>query len=183
MAGSLDPVSETLGSGQAASEETHRRDAFASSVRSPRCLLPLAVLNLWGLYRDQQARESSGGMPRWCRRPARAWTNLTTVDYQHADADVQRILNSSTGEFREDFATNSASFIAAARKAESTSVGTVSAAGLESASPDLGRVLVALTVMTSNRGLPENQPRNWRTRVTVTRSGGDFKLAAVEFVP
>lgn len=110
-------------------------------------------------------------------------TYLTTVDYQDVDADVQRILDSSTGEFRDDFAKNSTAFIEAARRAESTSVGTVSEAGLESASPDIGRVLVALTVMTSNRGLPEKQPRNWRTRVTVTHSDGEFKVAAVEFVP
>ncbi|MCB0932710.1 MAG: mammalian cell entry protein [Mycobacterium sp.] len=176
-------MSETLGSGQAASEGNAppRRFRLVGSLAA--VLAALAVLNLWGLYRDQQARGVERRNASMVQAAREGLTNLTTVDYQHADADVQRILNSSTGEFREDFATNSASFIAAARKAESTSVGTVSAAGLESASPDLGRVLVALTVMTSNRGLPENQPRNWRTRVTVTRSGGDFKLAAVEFVP
>ncbi len=43
-------------------------------------------------------------------------------------------------------------------------------------------MLVALTVMTSNRGVPEQQPQAWRTRVTVTRTGDGFKVAAVEFI-
>jgi hypothetical protein len=36
--------------------------------------------------------------------------------------------------------------------------------------------------MTSNRGVPEQQPKAWRTRVTVTKDDGRFKVAAVEFV-
>ena len=61
-------------------------------------------------------------------------------------------------------------------------MGTVSDAGLEFASGDTGQVLVALTVMTSNRGVPERQPKNWRTRVTVTKVDDEFKVAAVEFI-
>jgi Mce-associated membrane protein len=53
---------------------------------------------------------------------------------------------------------------------------------VESVDGDEGRVLVAMTVMTSNRGVPEQQPKAWRTRVTVSRSGDGFKVAAVEFI-
>lgn len=107
---------------------------------------------------------------------------LTSIDHQHADRDVQRILDASTGSFRDEFEQRAAGFKDAARQAESTSVGTVNESAVESVDGDEGRVLVALTVMTSNRGIPERQPKSWRTRVTVSRTGDGFKLAAVEFV-
>ena len=56
-------------------------------------------------------------------------------------------------------------------------------AGLEAIEGDSGKVLVALTVMTSNRGAAEQQPKSWRTRVTVAGVGDGFKIEAVEFVP
>ena len=108
---------------------------------------------------------------------------LTTIDHTRIDDDVQRILDASTGAFRADFAQRAESFTAAARKAQSTSVGTVSEAGVESADGESARVLVALTVMTSNRGTPAQQPKSWRTRVTVTKVDDMFKGSSVEFVP
>ena len=54
--------------------------------------------------------------------------------------------------------------------------------GLESVDGETARVLVALTVMTSNRGEPGSKPKSWRTRVTVTRVDGGYKVTAVEFV-
>ena len=108
---------------------------------------------------------------------------LTTIDHTQIDRDVQRILDTSTGAFRDDFAQRADSFKAAARKAQSTSVGTVREAGLEATEGDSGRVLVALTVMTSNRGASEQQPKSWRTRVTVSRVDDGFNVAAVELVP
>lgn len=121
--------------------------------------------------RDQMLQAARGGL-----------IALTSIDHQHADRDVQRILDVSTGSFRDDFEQRAAGFKDAARQAESTSVGTVNESAVESVDGDQGRVLVALTVMTSNRGVPERQPKSWRTRVTVFRTGDGFKLAAVEFV-
>ena len=40
-----------------------------------------------------------------------------------------------------------------------------------------------MTVMTSNRGVPETQPKAWRMRVTVTSTDGGYKVSRVEFVP
>jgi len=145
-------------------------------------LVVLLALNLVGLYRDRQARHNDARNDAMVQAASEGMVSLTTIDHQHVDQDVQRILDSSTGAFREDFAKNTRSFVDAAQKAQSTSVGTVSEAGLETAGGDEGRVLVALTVMTSNRGVPERQPRSWRTRVTVTDVGGEFKVAAVEFI-
>ena len=143
----------------------------------------LAAVNAWAGWRDVQARRSDQMREQMVAAGREGALALTTIDHNEVDRDVQRILDASTGAFRDDFAQRAEPFKAAARKAQSTSVGTVSEAGLEDVDGDSARVLVALTVMTSNRGAPEQQPKSWRTRVTVTRVDDGFKVAAVEFVP
>ena len=108
--------------------------------------------------------------------------NLTTIDYQHAEADVQRILDSSTGEFYDEFKSRSAAFVDVVKKAKSSSVGTVTEAGLESTNGSDGQVLVAVTVKSSSDGKSEEQPRYWRMRLTVSRQGGTVKVSKVDFV-
>ena len=111
--------------------------------------------------------------------------NLTTIDHQQADADVQRILDSATGTFDDDFQRRAQPFIDVVRQAQSKSVGTISEAGLESESEsgDEAQVLVAVTVKTSNAGAPEQEPRAWRMRISVQKVGDEAKVANVEFVP
>ena len=46
-------------------------------------------------------------------------TNLLTVDYQHADADAQRILASATGKFYDSFSRRKQSYIDNARRMQS----------------------------------------------------------------
>lgn len=109
--------------------------------------------------------------------------NLTTIDYQHADSDVQRIIDSATGNFYDDFKQRSAPFIDVVKKAQAKSVGTVTAAGLESESDSEAQVLVAVSVKTTNAGEAEPTPRAWRMRIAVSKVGSDAKVSNVAFVP
>ncbi|MGI9124806.1 MAG: mammalian cell entry protein [Mycobacterium sp.] len=142
----------------------------------------LALTGLFG-WRDVQIRRAEHTRAEMMQAGRDGVLALTTIDHERVDADVQRILDLSTGSFRDDFERRAERFTDAARKARSTSVGNVTDAGVESVDGDHGRVLVALTVMTSNRGEPEQQPKSWRTRVSVVKDGGTFKVAAVEFIP
>lgn len=108
---------------------------------------------------------------------------LTTIDHRSADSDVQRILDNATGTFYDDFKKRSAPFIQTVREAQSTSTGTVSGAGLESLDGMQARVLVAVTVKTSNAEKPNQEPRSWRMRITVDKVGDSYKTSNVEFVP
>lgn len=108
--------------------------------------------------------------------------NLTTVDYAHVDADVQRILDSATGDFRADFDQRAQPFIDVVRQAKSKTTGTVTAAGLESIDGDQARVLVAVSVKTFGEQA-DPEPRRWRLRVDVQRDGDQVKVSNVQFVP
>src|ERR1700690_879312 len=109
--------------------------------------------------------------------------NMTTIDWQHADADVHRILDGATGEFYEDFAKRSQPFIEVLKQAKATTVGTITEAGLESERADTAQALVALSVQTSNAGVPDQVPRAWRMRIHVQKIGDQVKVSNVGFVP
>ena len=109
--------------------------------------------------------------------------NLTTIDWQKAERDVQRILDGATGQFHDDFAMRSQPFVDVVKQAKSTSVGTITEAGLESEAAGTAQVLVAVAVKTSNAGAPEQDPRAWRMRISVEKVGDQAKVSNVEFVP
>lgn len=145
-------------------------------------LTGLVALNGVLALRDHQIRGGEEQRRQMVEAGTRGAVNLTTIDHERVEEDVARIVDSSTGEFRDDFDRRRQPFIDAARTAQSKSVGTVAEAALESADGDEGRVLVAMTVMTSNRGKPETAAQAWRMRVTVVRDAGAFKVSKVEFV-
>jgi Mce-associated membrane protein len=147
-----------------------------------------AVLALGGLagwlgYRAHEADKAEQVRAQLISAARQAAVNLTTIDHEQADADVQRILDSATGEFYEDFKARSGPFIEVVKKVRSVSVGTVTEAGLESASGREGQVLVAVTVLTRTAETPETQPRYWRMRLSVTEQDGTAKVRRVDFVP
>jgi Mce-associated membrane protein len=109
--------------------------------------------------------------------------NLTTISYTEVDADIQRILDSSTGAFRDDFQKRSQPFVDVVKQAQSKSEGTITEAGLESVQGNTAQALVAVMVKTSNAGVAEQQPRAWRMRISVQGVGDDAKVANVEFIP
>jgi Mce-associated membrane protein len=108
--------------------------------------------------------------------------NLSTVDYEHADADAQRILDSATGKFYDNFAHRTQSYVDNAKRIRSKLVGTVIEAGLQSQTGDLGRVLVAVTVTSSDPAQAEQEPLLWRMQITVQKTGNVGKVSDVVFV-
>ncbi|MEZ0353757.1 mammalian cell entry protein [Mycobacterium sp. pR1184] len=109
--------------------------------------------------------------------------NLTTINYTQAEADVQRITDSATGTFREDFTRRSQPFIEVVKQAQSKSQGVITDAAVESEVGNSAQVLVAVTVSTSIAGVPEQQPRAWRMRIAVQKTADGVKVSNVEFVP
>ncbi|OHV06432.1 hypothetical protein [Mycobacterium talmoniae] len=136
----------------------------------------------WLGFRTYQSRSAQADAALFLEGGRQGAVDLTTVDYTHADADVQRILAATTGTFHDNFAKRSPIYLAAVKDAQSKSVGTVSAAGLESRSGDEAQVVVAVTVTASSAAVPEQPPQAWRMRLTVQKVGDATKVAKVEFV-
>lgn len=162
--------------------------AVSSHVRLASIAGLVAVLALAGLVgwlgvRAYDAHQEAKERNLFLQVGSQGALNLTTIDYEHVDADVQRILNSATGAFHDDFSKRAQPFVDVVKQAKSKSVGTVTEAGVESETGNDAQVLVAVTVKTSNAGAPEEQPRAWRMRIGVTKLGAEAKVSNVEFVP
>jgi Mce-associated membrane protein len=135
----------------------------------------------WGAAQQHQGQRHDEVLLAAGRQAA---VDLTNVDYTRIDADIERILASATGTFRDDFQKTAADFAGAITQAQSSSVGTVTDVGIESSEGDRARVLVAVSVTTrSAADVGDPEPRGWRMRVTVERAGDETKVADVEFVP
>jgi Mce-associated membrane protein len=147
-------------------------------------LITLGGLAGWFGHRISQENHAEDRREFLIGVARQAAVNLTTIDYSNVDADIKRILDSSTGTFHDDFDHRSAPFIQAVTQAQSKSQGTVTEAGLESQDGDEAQVLLAVSVRTSVHGNSEQQPRAWRMRITVASNGDrDAKVSNVQFVP
>ena len=143
----------------------------------------LAGLVGWLGFRTYEADNLDAQRSLFVQAASQGAVNLLTVDYQHADADAQRILDSATGKFYDSFARRKQSYIDNAKRMRSQSVGTATDAGLESRNGDQGKVLVAVTVKSSDPAQARQEPQFWRLRITVKKTGNVAKVSDVVFVP
>ncbi len=143
----------------------------------------LAGLAGWLGYRMYQSHQAEQRRNLFVEVARQGALNLTTIDYTRVDADVQRIIDSATGAFYDDFQKRSQPFIEVVKQAQSKSDGSIVDAGLQSESGDQAQVLVAVNVNTSTAGVAEPQPRGWRMRISVQKIGDGAKVSNVEFVP
>lgn len=146
-------------------------------------VVALAGLTGWLGFRTYESNRADAERNLFLQVGRQGALNLTSIDWQNADADVQRILDSATGTFYDDFQQRAQPFVEVVKQAKSKSVGTISEAGVESESDNEAQILVAVTVKTSNAGTPEQQPRAWRMRISVEKIGDEAKVSNVEFVP
>jgi len=146
-------------------------------------VVALTALAGWLGFRGYQARQAQQQREFLVQVARQGALNLTTIDWEHVDADVQRILDSATGTFYDDFSQRSDPFAQVIEKTQAKSVGTITEAGLETQSSDEAQVLVAVSVKTSNLGAIEQEPRHWRMRISVQKVGREPKISNVAFVP
>jgi Mce-associated membrane protein len=141
-----------------------------------------AALAGWLGFRAWQAHQLSTAHARWVQVARQGALNLTTIDYTRVDADVQRILDSSTGRFRDDFQNRSQPFVDVVKQAQSKSEGAITEAALESTGGDNAQVLVSVAVKTWAAGTQQDT-KSWRMRIQVDNAGDGAKVSNVEFVP
>jgi Mce-associated membrane protein len=146
-------------------------------------IIVLGTLLGWLGFRAHQSHQAQTERSQLVQAARQGALNLTTIDWQRADADVQRILDGATGKFYDDFAKRSQPFIELLKQTKSTTVGTVTEAGLESQTAGTAQVLVAVSVLTSNAPAPQSDPHAWRMSISVQRVGDQAKVSNVEFVP
>ena len=108
--------------------------------------------------------------------------NLTSLDFNNAKEDVQRVLDSATGEFKDDFQRRADDFASVVKDSKAVTQGSVRATAVESMSKDSAVVLVLANERITNSAGAKDDPRAFRFRVTVVRDGDQLKISKVEYV-
>ncbi|GLE51839.1 hypothetical protein [Mycobacterium montefiorense] len=109
--------------------------------------------------------------------------NMFSLDFNRSKEDVQRVLDSSTGQFRDDLQQRAKDFTTVVEQSKVVTQGAVNAAAVQSIDGNSALVLVAATSRITNAAGAKDEPRNWRLKVTVTEEGGQYKMSKLEFVP
>lgn len=143
-------------------------------------LLALSGYFVWHHHTADQDGEQAAAFAAAARQEL---INLTSFDFNHAREDVQRVIDNSTGEFRDDFQSRADDFTAVVEQSKVVTEGKVNAAAVESIDNDSAVVLVAASSNITNAAGAKEDPRTWRMRMTVTREGDQYKVSKVEMVP
>jgi Mce-associated membrane protein len=107
---------------------------------------------------------------------------LTSIDFKSVRGQVQHIIDTSTGGFKDDFARRSDDFIKVAEASKAVGKGSVSEAAVEKRASDDEAVVLVVGSEEITNAAGNQQPRTFRFRVTVTRDAGQLKVSKLELV-
>jgi Mce-associated membrane protein len=154
--------------------------AAALAVACTCALITLSVLMVIN-HRHQTAEQSRRA--EFAAAGRQSVVTLMSLDFNTAKDDVQRIIDNSTGQFRDDFKNQADDFIKVAQDSKVITEVTANSVGVESMTNDKAVVLVSATSRVTNAAGAKQEPRSWRLSVDLQRDGGQIKMSKVEFVP
>jgi Mce-associated membrane protein len=108
--------------------------------------------------------------------------NFTTLDYQHLDRDLGRVLDGATGDFRKQFQQGTKDLTALVTQNKAVSKGEVLDAGLVSSDDDSARVLVVADSTVTNAAETQPTKRHYRMQLDLVRKGDRWLVSDLQFV-
>jgi Mce-associated membrane protein len=152
----------------------------AVAIACTAALITLSVLMMVS-HRHQAAEEQSRA--EYAAAARQSVVTLMSLDFNKAKDDVQRIIDNSTGSFKDDFNSQAEDFVKVAQDSKVITEVTVNATAVESMTKGSAVVLVSATSRVTNAAGAKQEPRSWRLSVDLQRDGGQIKMSKVEFVP
>ncbi len=183
-----DAPEETVEAAEPKSRPSRRRlrlPSLSTTLKVAAVVLILGFVGVTGYmaWQDHQAADRSRRAANFVAGARQGIINMTSLDFNRAKEDVQRVIDSSTGQFRDDFEQRAKDFTSVVEQSKVTTQGTVNAAALESMDGNSASVLVSATSKITNAAGAKDEPRVFRLRVTVTEDAGQYKMSKVDFVP
>jgi Mce-associated membrane protein len=112
--------------------------------------------------------------------------NFTTLDYQHLDRDLDRVIAGSTGDFRKQFRAGTSDLTKLVTENKAVAEGEVLDAGIISNDSDSAQVLVVADSTVTNTGSPKGEKRHYRIQMDLVRDpdvkGGRWLISDLTFV-
>jgi Mce-associated membrane protein len=105
------------------------------------------------------------------------------IDYQDMDASIAKVLDGSTGSFKEQYSGAKANLKSSATRAKAKSTGKVLSVGISEVGKDDAVVFVAANSQVSNTTTKgKTVPRYYRLKLTMERQGDRWLTSNLEFV-
>ncbi|OZC83914.1 hypothetical protein CH254_23775 [Rhodococcus sp. 06-412-2C] len=166
-------------------------DAPRRPLRLRRSLIGVAVVGVVALgassalllHQHQKLAAAQDLQQRYLQVARQSVLDLTTISASTVDDDVARVLERSTGTFRDQFGDRADDFVSVVQQADVRATGSITEAGIENADDRTASVLVAATSSVTNSSGAQEEPRVWRLRVTLDNAGESILVSDVEFVP
>ncbi|CAJ1581355.1 hypothetical protein [[Mycobacterium] wendilense] len=154
--------------------------AVAAAVVAICGLLAASGFMLW-TSRQETARQATDA--EYAAAARQGVINLMSLDFNQGEADLQRLIDSTTGDFRADFEASKDDFLTVMNESKVVTEADVRATAVEKTGEDTATVLVAASSKVTNTAGAEQNPRAWRLSIDVARDNGQVKMSKVEFVP
>lgn len=156
--------------------------SLALSIAAVVAIVGLLGASGWMAWQHQHVVKERQRAAAFIATARQGVINLTSLDFNKAKEDVQRVLDIATGEFKDDFQKRAEDFAAVVKDSKAVTEGSVTAAAVESMNNDSAVVLVLDNERVTNIAGAKDQPRTFRFRVSVVHDGDDLKVSKVEFV-
>jgi Mce-associated membrane protein len=110
--------------------------------------------------------------------------NLTSINFKTADADVNRVVGVSTGDFRELFTQNLDAYVVIVKENEVVTTGQVTDAGVRDINGTTANIILAVHSKVRNKAAPEGEARTYRMALRMEhQEDGTWLVSRVDFVP
>lgn len=162
----------------AAAAPRRRRLLVALCAAGLLLLLALVLLTVQLLRYDnvEDRREAA------LRAAKQSALNLTSIDNENFDEDVEAVLEGSTGAFRSDFEARSKDLRAVLTENEVVSEGKVIEAGLVRSDSRNATALVVVDSTVRNTAAPEGRVNTYRMQLELELRDGRWRTSMLEFV-
>jgi Mce-associated membrane protein len=141
--------------------------------------LAAATVSVIALTKQRQDKSLREGAMKSARQLA---LDFTTYDYKTWDADSKRVLDDSTGQFRQEFEAGIAAVKADVGTNKATSKGDVKEAAVVSGDKDSAEVLVIVNAVVTNTASTDGVERRYRIKLDMVREKGRWLTADLQVV-
>lgn len=191
-----EPAAETAADPEPDTDEPEASSKRSRRLRMPRIrwklaaavfaiLLTLAFAALSGymVWQHRQVQHEQQRTAEFTAAARQSVVTLMSLDFNKAQEDVQRIIDNSAGQFKQDFEAQAEEFAQVAKDSKVVTEATVNVAAVKSMDDSNATALVSATSRVTNTAGADQEPRSWRLMVDLVREGDQIKMSKVEFVP
>ncbi|MFI0454208.1 hypothetical protein [Actinomadura sp. 6N118] len=146
-------------------------------------VIGLAVAVIWVGVIVLQKKSDADQRAKAVQAARQMGVNLMTVDHASAQKDLDRMLAGTTGDLKNQLATQSKVFIDSVTKAQTKSTVSQVDAAVVSIDGDSAEVMVSLNGMVTNPKVPGGVTRPYRYLMDLTKSGDRWLVSKLEMVP